>query len=291
MDALAELSEALRKMLGVGSTAEDVLHQDEIATCQLTETVDVRASAQYADNDQSVAESGFAAYIRSLVRSIDEVARDEADQDVLDALGELTEVLPKMVAAAATAEDVLPWPYRGIGDFQSEIEELIDMITTAAAGGEVDWEVRSARKAIKVIEDFIRAVESWAAMGAANETVLATGEDEEEAVDEEEGFLEDQIQQQMYEEDFQDELDVLATGEAEEDGEVFFGDQVQQEMYEEAFQDELDYQEMTFSIDEALDEFRQEVAGCSDEHPRTGFLGRYGFSTDQHFYQLMSGAL
>ena len=90
MDAMAEYREALRKMLD-------------------------------ADNDdQSVAESGFAIYIRWLVRSIDEVARDDADQDVLDALGELREALPKMVAVAVTANDVLPWAGRALGNRSEE---------------------------------------------------------------------------------------------------------------------------------------------------------------------------
>jgi hypothetical protein len=90
-------------------------------------------------------------------------------------------------------------------------------------------------------------------MEAANETVSQTGETEEE--------------------------------DAVDDGEVFLDDQVHQEMHEEATLGELDYSEMFSSIDDqALEELRMEAAGCIPDPPGTGYLGRYGFISVQDLF-------
>jgi hypothetical protein len=212
--------------------------------------VDAMASAQDAGNDQSVAESGFTTFFRNLGEAIDGIAADETDEDVLDALGELREALGKVVAAPlATAEDVLHQDKMAMSDLALEIDEAIDMIAAAAAAGEVDWEVECARKARETIVDFTRTrqlnevVKEMAAMGMDKGTFLPTGEVEEEAVNEE----------------------------------VFLDDQVQQEIYEEAFLEELDYHEMVFAMDEALDELREEAAGCKLSETMDAMYGSIGY--------------
>jgi predicted SAM-dependent methyltransferase len=72
----------------------------------------------------------------------------------------------------------------------------------------------------------------------------------------------------------------LPTGEVEEEAvneEVFLDDQVQQEIYEEAFLEELDYHEMVFAMDEALDELREEAAGCKLSETMDAMYGSIGY--------------
>jgi hypothetical protein len=204
--------------------------------------------------DPSVAESGFADFIRTLGKTVDGIAAEETDEDVLSPLCELSEVLRKMIAAPATAEVLLHPRYEiWRGEYEIDIDEAVYMITRAAATGNIDWELRVARRAIEATEEFTRTrqlteVEIAAMMETANETVYATGETEEE--------------------------------EAVNDREVFLDDQVQQEMREE-----MVHNEMVSSIDEALEELRLEAAGCIPDPPRTGYLGRYGFISVQDLFR------
>jgi hypothetical protein len=65
------------------------------------------SALQHAGVDPSVAESGFADFIRTLVKTVDGIAAEETDEDGLSPLCELSEALLKMIAAPATAEVLL----------------------------------------------------------------------------------------------------------------------------------------------------------------------------------------
>jgi hypothetical protein len=206
--------------------------EEEYVDHQITlKAVDIMAAAQNAVTYQTIEEAGFAAYVRLLREKIDKTAADETDQDVLNALAELSEALPRMLAASATAEDVMPHHQaeRARIYFAFDIDEAMNMIATAAATGNVDYEVRSARKAIQHIDDFTEAVEE---MGAASETVLATSCEvaQEHVMD----GQDDQVQLPMSND-------------------------------EQALLDQLDYRELAMAIDHTLDEWRQEASGCSSD--------------------------
>jgi hypothetical protein len=189
------------------------------------------SSAQNAGNDQPVELPSFAAFVRKLRETISRIAEDDFDIYFGYYLDELAIALPKLLAPSATAHHQ--------ADFAFDIDEVMDMVTRAAATGHVDWEreVSSARKAREVIQGFAEVVDKMAAWGASK-TDLAPSrevrEEEEEAVDDRQELSNDQV--------YRDE---------------------------QAFLDELDFQELALAIDQALDEWRQEAAGCSSDPPPT----------------------
>jgi hypothetical protein len=88
------------------------------------------SALQHAGVDPSVAESGFADFIRTLVKAVDGIAAEETDEDVLSP----SEALRKMIAAPATAEVLLHPRYEiWRGEYEIEIDEAVYMITRAAA--------------------------------------------------------------------------------------------------------------------------------------------------------------
>jgi hypothetical protein len=230
IEDFAEVVQEMAEMATV-LVEEEEEEEENVNDKVLSNEVDMMAAVQNADNEQTANEAGFAAYVRVLGETIDKAAADETNTVVLDALAELREALPKMLAASATAEDVMPHHQaeRARIYFAFDIDEAMDMITTAATTGNVDYEVRSARKAIQHIDDFTEAVEE---MGAASETVLATSCEvaQEHVMD----GQDDQVQLPMSND-------------------------------EQALLDQLDYRELAMAIDHTLDEWRQEASGCSSD--------------------------
>ena len=104
-------------------------------------------AATSAGDEAFTMSSGFASFARKLRGDLDKIAADATDQDVVDALAELSEAVGKIAATVAAADEhVLNYLSSvATGDFTLQIDETIKLIAVAAAEGEADWVMGSTR--------------------------------------------------------------------------------------------------------------------------------------------------